>query len=75
MAEEKLDLSELHHDAQKASELSSYYSHFDTKVEDFDLHVYFGHHPHRFRPFDHRHHQHGAAFYLIFRFPELCGTD
>ena len=41
MAEEKLDLSELHHDAQKASELSSYYSHFDTKVEDFDLHVYF----------------------------------
>ena len=31
MAEEKLDLSELHHDAQKASELSSYYSHFDTK--------------------------------------------
>ncbi|MGG5845702.1 Kiwa anti-phage protein KwaB-like domain-containing protein, partial [Klebsiella pneumoniae] len=41
MAEEKLDLSELHHDAQKASELSSYYSHFDTKVDDFDLHVYF----------------------------------
>ena len=42
MAEEKLDLSELHHDAQKASELSSYYSHFDTKVEDFDLHIIYG---------------------------------
>lgn len=41
MAEDKLDLSELHHDAKKASELSSYYSHFDTKVDDFDLYVYF----------------------------------
>ena len=41
MTEELLDLSELHHDAQKASELSSYYAHFDVDVSDFDLHVYF----------------------------------
>ncbi|EKN6043332.1 Kiwa anti-phage protein KwaB-like domain-containing protein [Yersinia enterocolitica] len=41
MAEETLDLSELHHDAKKASELSAYYSHFNVDVSGFDLHVYF----------------------------------
>lgn len=41
MVEETLDLTELHHDAKKASELSAYYSHFSLDVSGFDLHVYF----------------------------------